>query len=92
VMAPADYAADGNEKEFANHTEEAQALTGFDVWNYRPGNGPTLDNHGCVVFPGLIPGVRYRVSDSRNGSEKTADFEVSPGQSLTLSEMFNKDP
>ncbi len=92
LMAPADYAADGNDKDSANRAEVEQGLTGFDVWNYRPGNGPAPDDHGFVVFPGLIPGVRYRMSDTRNGSGKTVDFEVSSGQSLTLSEMFNKDP
>jgi RNA polymerase sigma factor (sigma-70 family) len=88
IMAPCDYVADANEIELANRADEAHRLAGFDVWNYRLGNGPATDDHGFVVFPGLIPGVRYRLVDPSNSGGKMVEFEVSTGQSLTLPEIF----
>jgi RNA polymerase sigma factor (sigma-70 family) len=84
VMVPSSR-ADEESEEWGVRSEEMHELDEFDPDHYR--DGPRTDTDGRVTLPALIPGVRYRMSHYRDASGAWGEFEVEPGQKLSLPDV-----
>jgi RNA polymerase sigma factor (sigma-70 family) len=74
---------------------EEDFLARIDSINYL--NGPTSDAQGKIVFPALIPGASYRVSDPARARRTNQppfrkDFTVKPGETLDLGDVVIEKP
>jgi RNA polymerase sigma factor (sigma-70 family) len=71
---------------------EEDFLARIDSINYL--NGPTSDAQGKIVFPALIPGASYRVSDPARARQTPLhkDFTVTPGEILDLGDILIEKP
>jgi RNA polymerase sigma factor (sigma-70 family) len=66
-------------------TAQMHELDEFDPDHYR--DGPRTDAEGRVTLPSLIPGVRYRMSHYQDVTGAWCEFEVEPGQKLSLPDV-----
>jgi RNA polymerase sigma factor (sigma-70 family) len=74
---------------------EEDYLTRIDSINYL--KEPTSDAQGRIVFPALIPGATYRVSDPTRASQPIRpplhkEFTVKPGETLDLGDIVIEKP
>ena len=65
-------------------------LAVIDKINY--GNGLVSDAQGRIVFPALIPGVPYRISNFKTGTQRYKDFTVKPGETVDLGDFVIDEP
>jgi hypothetical protein len=74
---------------------DADYLTRIDSVNYR--KEPTSDAKGRIVFPALIPGATYRVSNRARARRADPppvpkEFTVKPGETLDLGDIPIEKP
>ena len=74
---------------------DQDTLTGIDPINYA--KAPAADAQGRIVFPALIPGATYRISDQTtartpNGPQLRKEFTVTPGELLDLGDIVIEKP
>jgi hypothetical protein len=74
---------------------DQDTLTGIDTINYA--KAPAADGQGRIVFPALIPGATYRISDQSTrrtpiGPPLRKEFTVKPGESLDLGDILIEKP
>jgi RNA polymerase sigma factor (sigma-70 family) len=70
-------------------------LTSIDPINYP--KSPTADEQGRIVFPALIPGATYRISDQStrrtpNGPQLRKEFTTKPGETVDLGDILIEKP
>jgi DNA-directed RNA polymerase specialized sigma24 family protein len=63
----------------------------------RSAKAPAADAHGRIVFPALIPGATYRISDQTtartpDGPQLRREFTAAPGETLDLGDILIEKP
>jgi hypothetical protein len=74
---------------------EADYLTRIDSINYL--NEPISDTQARIVFPALIPGASYRISNSTRAGQASKpplhkNFSVKPGEMVDLGDILIEKP
>ena len=94
VVTPGEFNGVKSRKDRTTLADQ-DTLTGIDTINYA--KAPAADGQGRVVFPALIPGASYRISDQStartpNGPQLRKEFTVKPGETLDLGDTLIEKP
>jgi hypothetical protein len=94
VVTPGEFSGIKAQKDRSTLADQA-ILTTIDPINYA--KAPAADAQGRIVFPALIPGSTYRISDQStartpDGPRLRKEFTVKPGEILDLGDILIEKP
>ena len=94
VVTPGEFNGVKSQKDRTTLADQ-DPLTGIDTINYE--KAPAADGQGRIVFPALIPGATYRISDQStrrtpNGPQLRKEFTVKPGEVLDVGDILIEKP
>jgi hypothetical protein len=94
VVTPGEFSGIKAQKDRSTLADQA-ILTTIDPINYA--KAPAADAQGRIVFPALIPGSTYRISDQStartpDGPQLRKEFTVKPGEILDLGDILIEKP
>jgi RNA polymerase sigma factor (sigma-70 family) len=94
VVTPGEFSGIKARKDGTTLADQA-ILTTIDPINYL--NAPAADAQGRIVFPALIPGSTYCISDqttarTSEGPQLRKEFTVKPGERLDLGDIVIEKP
>jgi hypothetical protein len=94
VVTPGEFNGVKSQKDRTTLADQ-DILTNIDTINYA--KVPVADGQGRIVFPALIPGAMYRISDQSTrrtpvGPQLRKEFTVKPGETLDLGDILIEKP
>jgi RNA polymerase sigma factor (sigma-70 family) len=94
VVTPGEFNGVKSQKDRTTLADQ-DTLTNIDTINYE--KAPTADGQGRIVFPALIPGATYRISDQStrrtpDGPQLRKEFKVKSGETFNLGDILIEKP